>query len=159
LARLFRDNHVLVPGFSGDLRFGEDYLALPAVPEHSAEVTCLYRLPTARRGAADPRTCRRPAAGKLPDFFRLLGIAIEASPEEQDARVEANRLANARVSDWIRETNAGPLPAAIFCLILLRTTGQHSAAMALANTLAKHVQAAGDFHTELVALTVHNLPY
>jgi len=161
LARLFGEAHTLVLGFSGgDLKFGEDYLALSAIPAQSAGVTWVVRPETKLSESVHAvlnRAGAQPYKSKLPDFFRHLGIAVEAAAEEQEGRLEANRRARALVSEWNRELDLGPARASVFCLILLRTTGQTSAAMALADRLALLLDRAGEVPSESVAVLMTEL--
>jgi tetratricopeptide (TPR) repeat protein len=156
LATLFGEGHTLVLGFSGgDLKFGEDYLALSAIPAQSAAVTWVVRPGTVLSEsvrAVLERASAQPYTSKLPDFFRYLGIVVEAAAEEQEGKLEANRRARALVAEWNRELDLGPVRASVFCLILLRTTGQTSAAMALADRLASLLDVAGEVHSEPVAV-------
>jgi tetratricopeptide (TPR) repeat protein len=161
LAALFGECHTLVLGFSGsDLKFGEDYLALSAVPAHSAAVSWLLRpgatLTDGVRAVLE-RTGAQPLTGELPDFFHSLDIGVETAPEDRDGKLEADRRARARVADWSRELDLGPMRASVFCLILLRTSGQTYAATALAETLASLLEAAGEVHSEPVALVAAEL--
>jgi tetratricopeptide (TPR) repeat protein len=156
LATLFVEGHTVVLGFSGgDLKFSEDYLALTAIPAQSAAVTWVVR-PGASLSenvrAVLERSGGQPYTSKLPDFFRHLGIVIEAAAEEQEGKLEANRRARALVAEWNRELDLGPVRASLFCLIQLRMTGQTPDAMALAERLASLLAVAGEVHSELGAL-------
>jgi tetratricopeptide (TPR) repeat protein len=156
LATLFGEAHTLVLGFSGgDLKFGEDYLALSAIPAQSAELTWVVRPGTVLSetvSAVLKRVGAQPYKSKLPDFFRSLGIVVEAAAEEQGGNLdEANRRARAQVAEWNRDLDLGEARACVFCLTLLRTTGQTSAALALARRLALLLDHAGEVHSEAVA--------
>ena len=156
LATLFGEGHTLVLGFSGgDLKFDEDYLALSAIPSQSAAVTWVSRPGTVLSEnvrAVLERVGVQPYTSKLPDFFRSFGIVVETAEEEQEGKREANRRARTLVAEWNRELDRGELRASVFCLILLRATGQTSAATALADRLALLLDVAGEVHSEPVAI-------
>jgi tetratricopeptide (TPR) repeat protein len=155
LATLFGEAHTLVLGFSGgDLKFGEDYLPLSAIPAQSAAITWVIRPGTKLSEnvqAVLKRAGSKPCKGELPGFFRSLGIVVEAAAEEQEGNFEeANRRARAQVAQWNRDLDLGEARACVFCLTMLRTTGQTSAALALARRLALLLDHAGEVHSEAV---------
>lgn len=156
LATLFAENHTLVLGFSGtDLKFGEDYLPFSAIPARSAAVTWVIRPGTKLSETVQAilkRVGAEPCERELPGFFRSLGIVVEAAAEDQKGSLdEANRRARAQVAEWNRALDLGEARACVFCLTLLRTTGQTSAALALARRLALLLDHAGEVHSDTVA--------
>jgi tetratricopeptide (TPR) repeat protein len=152
LSALYRTHHVLVLGYSGgDLRFGNDYLALSAIEADAPGFTWVAH-PTSKASdevvALKKRVGARGAivAAALPGLFGALGIEVPDVPSENDqhAQREAEDRARDRIRRFFDEPYVGPLSSAAFCASLLSRLGQREAAISVRNALAAEVERWGD---------------
>jgi tetratricopeptide (TPR) repeat protein len=171
LAGLYRENHVLVVGFSGaDLEFGKDYLAFSAIESSGPGITWMLRpqtdsLPSGSTTEALTHLIVPCPVSKLPkpaqdivlcagtrgavieaDFFSVCELlnargASKAVPEPERAQTAAYQRARAWVAKWFESLGTNPLQCVLFCSQFLRSAGRQMDADAVNANLAPFLEA------------------